>query len=1155
MMNTENHKITFKEIKEEVISFAKSAVDCFIDLLIFLWSFISYVVLEIFNFFQEMYAFIGLKSLFFIILPFTIIILLKKNFRDLFKNILKRKLVSFEENPPSENFLKKDNILINNRMNFSMYLIQNPLSLILCSSIILLIIEITDITFSHFFSGSNSDYNGYLVIITCAVSVLFPTILMSILNYERGNKVISISQPIMKHSLAPFAGVILFSIIGRFAFDLNPYSKIFLSALSAMIAFFVLYRLMQASVSPKIRKELEKEIIKHQVYHSLKISTEERIGYIKIEKFFKSNNKNILFSIHPLSLDQNQKIIEVLSSKEGIVDKINIKALSRIYNNLNPSPIKYVKKSSIRDEWKSNKQSNLEFYLSTYVGQNIKRNQLIAKIYFKSNDGTGEEFYKKKILKCFLIKTPNEQSEIKEQFNELQENLKKFSTSAIRNDDLEQFKKIEQYLLCILDAQADMLQVFDIKYNAISSSNELGNRIFKSNTEWKPLSRVLDTIAEMSRIALEKDRSKKPEIIGRIRDLIHHLFEAMSERKDILSCFELLQLNFDLWRQCTQNNKEAGAFISKSTLENLRIFFRKIKYSFLQDSDGRLRKKEEQEYVIEFVKLVYFNIQDYLFTSICDSDLIQYQSFLDFTKQFPNFFKHERDDIELKLESFARTKKHHGLNKSSEQELEKLQAKKKIIDKIDNLKDKMYYGQGVLALMIKNGITVKKQEINIPTQLMKQALTRIPKKPIEAFKFLHQIEKEDYGDFKNKWNKWEHFSLDGEAKICKFYGALNDYQRLILIQRISQSNIDNIVFDEDLLDQNWGNNFMMWKVQKEVDSTITYPDIDKSIQLALDLELIQENNIEEIKINLMKFLDTYLKDNHKYLQRKIVEQPIYQDRIEKIKKDFDDSFVKHAQLRLISKKTEGIDDGTQKPLGILEIFKRDYFIEKPFTTYVDMDSFGTDYGRNTAQFEDNEIFKEIINQCKPTEKLTIEEAVQNCKNKIDLRTACILLPSSLEANDSLFSTPYYIPNCQFDEHVIKGKIVDADEFLEIDNIKIPILTFFKKQNNTNHVVILEKESITIEQIAIHELNSTLLKKSGFTFKLEDPKEDAKFRKELLSHSGNQKWLSQFKSQEEKEKKIALFVRMSITEKIRIKINNPEKVFVAILKLQKPKRVE
>ena len=1156
MMNAEDNKIIFNEIKENIIGFFKSGADCFIDLLIFLWSFISYVVLEILNFFQEIYASVGFKLIWLIVL-LAIIFILRKGLKDLLKNPFQNKPISIEEVPPSDKLLKKDKIIVDHWKNFSIHLIHNKEKFILLATLIFAIIEFLDIGFSYFLKGIELD-NRHIAIITCAVSILFPAILISILDYEKENTIASTPELLMKHSLISINGLVLFIILFRYAFNLHSYSLVSLSAISVFVAAVTSYRLLQARVSPTVMRILEKEIVQYRSYHSVMKSLEERIGYIKTEKFFKSSNKKILFSIHPLSFDPDQKIIEVRSSKEGVVDEIDIEVLNNTYNLLESYCTKNINKgSTYKESFKNNKQSNLEFYLSAYVGQSIQRNQLIAKIYFKSNDDVGEELFKKKILKCFLIKASNEQNEIKEQFNELQDNLKNFSISAIRYNKPEQFEKIKKYLSYTLDAQADMLQVFDIRYNAISSSNELGNRIFQSNADWKPLSRVLDTIAEMSRIALEKDRSKKPEIIGRIRDLILHLFLEISERKDILSCFELLRLNFDLWRQCTQNNKEAGAFISKSTLEYLRIFFRKIKYSFLQDSDGRLRKKEEQEYVIEFVKLVYFNIQDYLFTSICNSDLIQYQSFLDFTEQFPDFFKHERYDIELKLDSFTRTKKHHGLNKRSEQVLERLQAKKKIIDKIDNLKDKMYYGQGVLALMIKNGLTAQEQDISIPRTLIAQPLTRIPKEPIEAFKFLHQIEKENYDDFKDKWSKWEHFSLDGEAKICKFYGALNDYQRLVLIRSISQSNIpDDIVFDENLLDQNWENNFMMWKIQKEVDSTITYPDIDKSIQLALDLELIQKNNIEETRSKLMKFLDKYLRSNQRYIQRKIADQPIHQQRIEKIKKDFDDSFVKNAQLRRISQKTEGVDDGMQEFLGISEFLKRDQFIEKPFKTYVDIDSFGTDDGRNTAQFEDNEIFKEIINQCKPTKKLTLEEAVQQCVSKIDFRKACILLPSSMEANDSLFSTPYYIPNSQPGiEHLKKGKIVDADEFFEIDNINIPILTFFKKQNSTNHVVILEKESITIEQIPIYEPNSTLLKKSGFTFKLEDPKEDAKFRKELLDDSGNQKWLSQFKSQEEKEKMVSLFVRMSIREKIQIKINNPEKVFVAILKLQKPKKVE
>ena len=1005
------------------------------------------------------------------------------------------------------------------KINKEKFLIDSKNIFFICF-LTLFIIEILNILFilsTGNPSKNSSEASNYLNIAAASISILFPVALL-IIDEKRGDdfSLVLRSQALLSYSWAMPAGIALLSGMGRYSFNLHEWTGVFISIYSTTLAAFVFYRLIRITLHPGERKKTEEAIIRDLAFDMLEDIAKKRIKTNLTNKSIEAHSNRGLIDTDSSLMPDSEKVLKIKSLKSGIIEKIDIKALAGVVDNIIRN-ISDVKTAAVDNPARveSPRRNEVQINIKVVESEEVHVESIIAEVfvenYSKINEGnkppikqcegsirnafniqstTGDDTFSKKMLEYY--------------FNR----IRLIAIDAAGNGDLVRLELLEENLAMWLGVVAKDIKRRNIEYDSMSAKKDYIGCLFNQELSWPGIEETERIIHDSYYKALSCEISDQPLCAKKIIDITDNLFIDMAYEGEFFLCNRLLKIKSRLfWKICNRPDHPGGDFLLSAIYDNFRAYLQEdLRIIIEPNANTDIKRK----FFLNITRSIFYTLQDCLRCLLLMGKFDLYKKFLKLTLEYPKLYQYQ--DIEASLITLGFE---DDLSVSDRKKIEELKKKKHVLDEVDRCQKEICMGQVMLSVMMKEGkadlmnVSFKNEDVMEYISLWKHHFPTSLKGALALYISTMKAAVEHCWG----WGFWEKHSDEDGAHEVEMYVFLNDSLTLALIYAAKNNGSSDLLSDKSL-----------WDMPK------LYQRIDKNMELAIEVGLISENQKNDVKSNLKKYLDDCEGDYQRIKEERLSQYSIEERVIESIKRDFDKTFKEKSWIRHVVRFSNQGKNSSDSSWGINELHKKEYFEEG--IHWGIHGTFGREYGSRLANEEGKFVFCEILNQLIFQKNMTFSSLVNKyIQNGFDLKDAVILFSPLNKIMKPLRKVPGYIPFYKAPENIRDNYSPQPDSFFRQGEYYIPIYNVFVRDNNKEgYAIIFPKNSISLDQ-TVEDINDVkTLPESGFCFELKDPLEDQEFLNEILEK--NPSWIKEL-NRKEKVKKISLHVGIKFLQRIKV----------------------
>ncbi len=978
-------------------------------------------------------------------------------------------------------------------------------------------------------------FGEVIAISVAATAILFPLFGLIIgYNSDEGGGIFSNPEVLLRHALAFPLSLVLVSLVGNMAFETHYFWAQIVSVITLLIAGFVLFRLLEAMFVPKVWNDTEKNMISSTVsgatreIASMRMASNLTFRNIESLKPFVSN----LISYR--SDDGDSEII-VKADTLGIVEEIDDKLLQVLVSDLKAltSPVTPESQPQLRptetQSTRTRGTPSFQIVLRANPGDEIvEEDRELVKLYLPKwvnlNDSQRGNFTKR-LYRCFKIAPVGNRFQHRDVLDRTLERIRHAGRTAIRDGNIGVIKKIKDVFEQLTKGFITTFTELGISY----SREEVKNEVPFFGKDWLPLSEMLSCLSDFQEIVLSTavtDRRLRQEVLYTPLSLSMIAYRA----KEQLTFTKFIQMALQQIYWIRDRQQKDLVNIPREWVSSI------LEHSIRYDLERDARQGSKHSFALEAARTA-FDALLYLGKSSIDwCDQKELGELLMAVHELPNLFQFEDVESELNLALSVQKFIHDEQSRlEQEEKIRDLRVKSELREIFKAWRQEVCIGLGTYALLQldSKGAESPHGEKKELYPLIQNILNYFPSDLEQVVQLNIRINKLGVS---KRWG-WEFW----EKIPTRFAKALESpqYERRFLalvFLRAAQALPEQYTIEK-------------WKLQDIWDlDTFDFSDTPGGIRSTLPQVKEQADTLGisptegqfKLLISIFDQIRTTAKLNS---DLKLAQTDLSQEKIKIAKENFDSTFELKTILRHLFKRKTTSDSKTVPELswGINLLVPREYFTE----TEVHFPEAGTHYAEGMASSEDEYIFEQLNKAGLQVQAGGIDSLVKKLiESESQVGNLLILTSRDLFSMRLLRTDQKYRMNNEFSPERKPARPVG---FYRYNESEIPVYQIFiRNAESREMIVVCDKNSIVLEYF--REAGKEYLPKSGFIFKINDPKMDTVLAGKLVS--GNYDYLKDV-SGENKNKMAPKLVGLEILEKVEVKVENSNSVLIQPLASENP----
>lgn len=954
---------------------------------------------------------------------------------------------------------------------------------------------------------------GAIVAVQSAlVAILFPLIILILQQNRRHTTyLVPMSNILIRHAYAFPVAIALPLCLGYFLVATSIAVMTVVAALSTLATIFVLYRLLEVTFSPFIKRLQEEKVLAAIVTYSTGEVAADRVAYMKATEMFKSSSgiEATLWFYEDRHMGDGIEIITVDSQQLGLVACINSVGLKKLYERLKELLASRNFRNVQEDEVAAEEGPEIKMFVTGLPGQRASMGYKLVSIIVPQGSLTESEKskLKEKALACFRI---DETSGVHEKnLRELMTDIQAVSMEAVQLNNPEYAETAIRAFLIVYESFWKVLKKYG-HYDMKTASQEVSFLGFK----WVPLVSIEDSIRNWIEVAIRNLKNR-----GLLKDILFTPFRLINRAvdfKDALGFYRFVKLS--QWEYYQISRSENHSELTDTYIDWVTEFTR---FNVVHTYQKAVETKEADEAGLEFLRETAKSFQMFGKDAV---DTVNPDRLKRVIKGYDKAFDlYPYENLEHQIRDELRLLK-RGLADLNEDKLlvRKFRAR-------EELRQWRFEGKiGWANYILQKWEAVQEgTETWLKYQKMFQVTLEDFPRSLSAVLHIYLQYRLLGRDESWGWDSWE-IERFGEKAGFVQTGRFVERVFAYLFAVASQDSKEVDLSSEKL---SFDSCYTFGKDPNGIRTLIE--SIDKRVEGKAGINL--NNN------NLKMLFDRLVSGSELQDDIALSEKQLSQDVINKFLQHFEQKFKETAVLRrILGVNRVQIDSDEKIKYGLNQLVPRNMFVDEPMVHFGDPGkTYGSDLGASESEF----IFNKAINTLNvsgTTEVLDekvedlLEAGVPN-GDLVILASRDIDFDSDFRSREN-FRPWYQVQNLDHREYGYAGT-------LTIQGIEIPIYeVFLRNEGARGQLLICDKNAIEITVKVVKGIENEI-DQLGFTFLLTDPLENEELRSSLIKRKPD--WLTKH-PENLWEKVVGTFVGMKIVEIIEVRVVKAEHAVLLLL---------
>lgn len=951
--------------------------------------------------------------------------------------------------------------------------------------------------------------SNVITVQVAALAILFPLIILIL---ERDSELvlpIKRNEILLRHALGFPVSILLIMFSLYYLFGTSLELSALVAAISIILALIVLYKLLEATFSISIYRRAESSLFHHFVQQTTVDEAINRISYNlsheQIEKCHPLITNLVSFGLLDRKL-KDVSYLDVTSERSGVIDEINLNSIMFAAEKL--QNLCTLQDSTVNSQVPNNISVIDKCKIGlAHLGESISEsNPLIARIQFpKSISPAKIKPIAKQIREAFIVSTV--ENHHANTLEEIMIRLENMGRIAIRDNDNILLDNLRKHYKQIYLSFSQALGKFKVKYTFKDAKNEIS--LF--GTEWKSFESIDRHLSHIYRIIT---LSSSDETRSMVIHFPYHLATDALKYDDPLGFYRFTRFAItQAYIFKTSSEQDRDQIIGWISSLGRYFLLPDIERNFDDNSkiESKLKYLRHLVWVLQNIAKEFISenhIESANAASKALREITQLERYEDYSHQIEHykFVLSLPDDKVMDKESYRNS-------------LAELEVRQKYIDMTNCWYNESMLGLSNYCLQIIDGVTKTNASHEHAFIFLQQHFHDMSCDIYQLIRFYSMYHSKDFSENWN-WEQWEEH--EAEKVYHPYTSGYIERLFAVLFCNVALRLPDSIKLDQ--IDIEFQITYRLKEGAGNLRQLIT--DCSNKPEWAL----LPEKPTEDQRNKLFSIFDDLIKEEARRTDIAVSLQKLSEQKIQKEKKEFEKNFTKSVIVRnyFQVKEVPIAGDEFETSWGINTLVNRDFLIDNSKYHPLEL---GSHYGNDLARSEDEYLFAEIARNAKLStlaKDIHLEDLVKN--TNIELENVLIMSSKSLDMTTIFHQQKSYIP-----KYKLKEKDQEKLKFsglLKIGHFDIPVIEVFIQNDQTdNLLLILDRTKIKIEFQTLNSPN--YLVKSHFLFKITDPNQNSKLKKQIIDQQPD--WLKDY-SQSDQEKIVGKYVWLKVVENISVSLD-------------------